>query len=132
MPTTSARSTARSRSSFSNRSAGAHRPMTALRRSRRPAGLEVGFELVQLSCSLTEPGVGRPFADAGQDPADGFGPASRGPRGDQRVQHLPVHGSEPDVSRGEITLRPGWILRRAAEPLPGPALVAGFSAKPEL
>jgi hypothetical protein len=47
--------------------------------------LEPDFELVQLSCALAELGVGRPFADAGQGPADGFRPACHDARADQRV-----------------------------------------------
>src|ERR1039458_2565868 len=94
-------------------------PMASARLVRRPPGL----------AALR---VGRPFADAGQDPADGFRAAGRGARGDQRVQHLQVHGSEPDINRGEIALAPGWAGWRTTEPLPGPPLVTGVSAEPEL
>src|SRR5580658_3055409 len=91
----------------------------------------MGFELVQLSRPLAEPRVGRPFADAGQDPADGFCPGGRAASGDQRVQHLQVRGAEPDVSRGEILLAPGWIVWRGTEPVPDLALAAVL-AEPEL
>jgi hypothetical protein len=101
------------------------------RPERQPAGLqgsEAGFELVQFSCPLGEPGVGGPFADAGQDPADGFCPAGRGAGGDQDVQYLQVRGAEPDVSRGEVLLAAGWIVCRGTEPVPDLALAAVLAA----
>ena len=97
--------------------------LTDVRGAPERPGLELVFiarkpATTSFSCPLGEPGVGGPFADAGQDPADGFCPAGRGARGDQRVQHLQARGAEPDVSRGEILLAPGRITWRGTEPVP--------------
>src|ERR1700733_4580472 len=41
----------------------------------QPAASELGLELIHLACPLAELRVGRPLADTGQDPAEGFGAA---------------------------------------------------------